>query len=90
MPVQPVGECGRPSKVVWERAAHGGTVLGERHAAGMAACTGARAAGLRFARWGWGPSGVGAGFVLDGLARAAGFLPKMRERARERWLANMK
>ena len=58
MPVQPVGECGRPSKVVWERAAHGGTVLGERHAAGMAACTGARAAGLRFARWGWGPSGV--------------------------------
>ena len=92
MPVQPVGWRGRPSKAVWERAAQSGTVLGGRPARFDAAgrMHGRSGGGLELLETGLGTIGRRAGFVRDGLARATGFLPKMRERARGPWLEHLK
>ena len=46
--------------------------------------------GLELHETGLGTIGRRAGFVRDGLARADGFPLKMRERAREPWLAHLK
>ena len=66
-----------PAKIGRVRRAAGGM---QRLAAGRAAAR----------KPGPGTIGRRAGFVRDGLARATGFPLKMRERARERWLANMR
>ena len=61
MPVQPVGGRGRPSRAVWESRCTWWDGPGRTARASSmppAGCTGARAAGLRFAKRGWRPSGV--------------------------------
>ena len=85
--IQPVGVTDGRVDPVARR-----TVLGGRPGRFDAAGRTHRRSGsrLELLETGLGTIARGAGFVRDGLARATGFPLKMRERAREPWLVNLR